>query len=209
MLLKNQYGRHCPTSVYLFVTVKSSLLGFPLQEYDNFAVKWQWSVQFWKPPGTKFWTWSSSFLPSQFCSVLYSPVMTWNCSGFTNTGGSQPKLIIRPLTSTSSRAWFVTGCPWWLFQEAEWCMKQVFSTSQQDMGSLFPANPLPNTFTNESSSETRWVATQWPVLSTHLGCQVRHLLFTVAAPCQSAFNMLLESQDWPEKTGTPQLSVKE
>lgn len=82
--------------------------------------------------------------------------MTWGCSGFTHTGRSQPKHIIRPLTSTFSRAWFAMGCPWWLFQEAEWCMKQAFSTSQQDTGSLFRDNLSLSSFTNESSSETRW-----------------------------------------------------
>lgn len=90
--------------------------------------------------------------------------MSWSWSGaslFLPTGLFQQKLIIRLWTSTSSKAWFATGCPWRLFPEVKWYMKLEFSVSQQEMGSMFPANPLLNTFTNGSSSETRWVVPKW------------------------------------------------
>lgn len=32
-----------------FVSLKVGLLGFPLQEHNDFVTKYYWSVHFWKP----------------------------------------------------------------------------------------------------------------------------------------------------------------
>ena len=93
------------------------------------------------------------------------------------SGPFRQKLIIRLSTSTSSRAWFAMGCPWWLFQEAKWYTKLEFSVSLQEMGSLFLVNRLLNIFTNGSSNETRWV---WACRGCYHGLDC-HMLLDVGA----------------------------